>query len=73
MRLLLRFGERLVDAGLIGAERAATLQERYNFRYPLQDALKRRMDNPKAEAASLTFGCARPGPAWRSCPGYLTS
>jgi spermidine synthase len=33
------------------ASRAAALQERYKFRYPLQDALRRRMDNPKAEAA----------------------
>ncbi|MEA2989263.1 MAG: hypothetical protein QOG83_1974, partial [Alphaproteobacteria bacterium] len=33
------------------ASRAAALQERYKFRYPLQDALRRRMDNPKGEAA----------------------
>ena len=33
------------------ASRAAALQERYNFRHPLSDALRRRMDNPRAQAA----------------------
>jgi len=33
------------------ASRAAALQERYNFRHPLADALRRRMDNPRAQAA----------------------
>jgi spermidine synthase len=33
------------------ASRAAALQERHNFRYPLPDVLKRRMDNPKSQAA----------------------
>jgi len=33
------------------ASRAAALQERYKFRHPLADALRRRMDNPRAQAA----------------------
>ncbi len=33
------------------AARAAALQERYNFRFPLPQLLQRRMDNPQAEAA----------------------
>jgi spermidine synthase len=33
------------------ASRAAALQERYKFRHPLTDALKRRMENPRAQAA----------------------
>jgi spermidine synthase len=33
------------------ASRAAALQERYNFRHPLTDALRRRMDNPRSQAA----------------------
>jgi spermidine synthase len=33
------------------ASRAAALQERYNFRHPLSDALRRRMDNPRGQAA----------------------
>jgi len=33
------------------ASRAAALQERYKFRYPLPEVLKRRMDNPRAQAA----------------------
>jgi spermidine synthase len=33
------------------ASRAAALQERYNFRHPLSDALRRRMDNPRSQAA----------------------
>jgi spermidine synthase len=33
------------------ASRAAALQERYMFRHPLSDALRRRMDNPRAQAA----------------------
>jgi spermidine synthase len=32
------------------ATRAAALQQRYNFRYPLPDVLKRRMPNPLKEA-----------------------
>ena len=32
------------------AERAAALQARYNFRFPLPDVLKRRMPNPQREA-----------------------
>ena len=32
------------------ASRAATLQERYNFRHPLSDALRRRMDDPRAQS-----------------------
>jgi spermidine synthase len=32
------------------ATRAATLQKRYNFRYPLPDVLKRRMPDPLGEA-----------------------
>ena len=33
------------------ASRAAALQERYKFRHPLTDQLRRRMDNPRAQAA----------------------
>jgi spermidine synthase len=33
------------------AKRAAALQERYKFRHPLSDALRRRMDNPRSQAA----------------------
>jgi spermidine synthase len=33
------------------ASRAAALQERYNFRHPLTDALRRRMDDPRSQAA----------------------
>jgi len=33
------------------ASRAAALQERYNFRHPLADALRRRMDDPRSQAA----------------------
>src|SRR5712671_3712719 len=33
------------------ASRAAALQERYKFRHPLTDTLKRRMENPRAQAA----------------------
>jgi spermidine synthase len=33
------------------AARAAALQERYNFRYPLPEVLKRRMENPQSQAA----------------------
>jgi spermidine synthase len=33
------------------ASRAAALQERYKFRHPLADQLRRRMDNPRAQAA----------------------
>jgi len=33
------------------ARRAAALQERYNFRHPLADSLKRRMDDPRSQAA----------------------
>ncbi len=32
------------------AQRAATLQERYKFRFPLPDQLARRMENPRAQA-----------------------
>ncbi len=32
------------------ATRAAALQQRYNFRFPLPDVLKRRMPNPQGEA-----------------------
>ena len=32
------------------ATRAAALQERYKFRFPLPEVLKRRMDNPQREA-----------------------
>jgi len=32
------------------ATRAAALQQRYNFRFPLPEVLKRRMSNPQAEA-----------------------
>jgi len=32
------------------ARQAAALQERYNFRYPLPEVLKRRMENPASEA-----------------------
>jgi spermidine synthase len=33
------------------ASRAAALQERYKFRHPLADQLRRRMENPRAQAA----------------------
>jgi spermidine synthase len=33
------------------AVRAAALQEQYKFRYPLPEVLKRRMDDPKSQAA----------------------
>jgi spermidine synthase len=33
------------------ASRAAELQERYKFRHPLADQLRRRMENPRAQAA----------------------
>jgi spermidine synthase len=33
------------------ASRAAALQERYKFRHPLTDQLRRRMDDPRAQAA----------------------
>jgi len=34
------------------AARAAALQERYNFRYPLPEVLKRRMNDPKSQATA---------------------
>jgi spermidine synthase len=40
----------LPDRGALAA-RAAALQEQYKFRYPLPDVFRRRLDNPKAQAA----------------------